>query len=85
MINGSERQPQAYGQFETRGFNFSHVHIATEEYNLTISVVALLDINNTDIQCQAVSINPEQVQESQTAKLIIASEFFFVKSYILQR
>ena len=76
VINGSETQPHAYGRFERRGFNFFRVRIATQEYNVTISVVASLDINNTDIQCQAVTFNPTQVQNSQTAKLIIASESF---------
>ena len=77
VINGSQTQPQAYGKYERRGFNFSRVRTATEEYNMTISVVASLDINNTDIQCQAVSFSPtEEEENSQTAKLIIASESF---------
>ena len=76
VINGSGTEPHAYGEFERRGFNFSRVHIASQEYNVTISVVASLDINNTDIQCQTVSFNPLQEQNSQTAKLIIASESF---------
>ena len=81
VINGFETPPPAYDRFERRGFNFSHVRIASQEYNLTISIVASLDINNTDIQCQVISFNPFQVQNSQTAKLIIASEsFIFAKS-----
>ena len=74
VINGFETSPVDYGRFERRGFKFSHIRIGTQEYNLTISIVASLDINNTDIQCQAVSFNPDQEQDSQTAKLIIASE-----------
>ena len=84
VINGYETEPVAYGRFERRGFNFSHIHIGTQEYNLTISIVASLDINNTDIQCQAVSFNPFQVQKSQTAKLVVASESL-PNSCILQR
>ena len=77
VINGTQTQPQAYDEFERRGFNFSRVRTATREYNMTISVVASLDINNTNIQCQAVSFSPtEEEQNSQTAKLIIASESF---------
>ena len=76
VINGSQTQPQAYGNYERRGFNFSRVRTATEEYNMTISVVASLDINNTDIQCQAVTFRPTEEENSQTAKLIIASESF---------
>lgn len=76
VINGYETQPHAYDRYERRGFNFSRVNIATQEYNLTISVVASLDINDTNIQCKTVTFNPTRVQESQTAKLIIASECF---------
>ena len=68
MINGFETNPAAYDRYERKGFNFSEVRIDTQEYNLTISVVASLDINNTDIQCQI------GVHSSQIAKIIIASE-----------
>ena len=84
VINGSETQPQAYGRYERRGFNFSHVHISTWEY-LTISVVASLDINNTDIQCLVFDSDfMAPVDRSQTVKLIIASESL-PNSCILQR
>ena len=76
VINGYETQPHAYDRYERRGFNFSRVNIATQEYNLTISVVVSLDINDTNIQYKTISFNPTRVQESQTAKLIIASECF---------
>ena len=61
VINGFETNPAGYDRYERKGFNFS-------EYNLTISVVASLDINNTDIQCRI------GAHSSQIAKIIIASE-----------
>jgi len=77
VINGTVTTPQAYGRFERKGFGFSFSRAILHSYielNLTLSISVSLEINDTNIACQAIGSDIHQVARSQTAKLIIGSK-----------
>jgi len=78
VINGTVTAPQAYGRYEKKGFSFSrailHSHDDDIELNLTLSISVSLEINDTNIACQAIGSVTKQLTRSQTAKLIIGSK-----------